>query len=99
MLYGIKPAAQSRTIQAAAGALIIALWAPLCLAVGALLTLVGVHVDTQAWAGFASDQVISGAEWLSILRDVVIAGLAWLAIRFRATATNKIGALTGRDVL
>ncbi len=99
MLYGTKPAAQSRTIRAAAGALVIALWVPICLAVGALLALVGVHIDTQAWAGFASDQVISMTEWLSILRDVVIAFLAWLAIRFRATATNKIGALTGGDVL
>lgn len=90
MLYGTKPAAKSRTIQAAAGALVIALWAPLCLAVGALLGLLGVHVDAQAWAGFAADQAISGTEWLAILRDVVIAGLAWLAIRFRTTATNVI---------
>lgn len=90
MLNGNKTAAKSRTIQAAAGALVIALWAPLCLAFGALLGLVGVHIDAQAWVGFAGDQVISGTEWLAVLRDVVIAGLAWLAIRFRTTATNKI---------
>lgn len=90
MLTGTKPAAQSRTIQASLAALLIALWTPIVLAVGALLALVGIDVDVQAWTGFAADGAVSMTEWLAILRDVVIAVLAWLAIKYRATATNTV---------
>lgn len=88
-----KPAVASRTNQSAFTIILIALWVPLCLAVGAVAGLLGVDLDAASWVGYGDDDVISKAEWLAIVRDLVIATLAYLAIRFRNGAFERISGL------
>lgn len=96
-MTGTKPTGASKTVQVSLASLLILLWTPLCLAVGALLTLVGIDVNAAAWTVYGDDGVIDSGEWLAIGRDLLLAVLAGFAIRFRKTAEKFLtgGVLRG----
>lgn len=88
IMTGTKPTGTSKTVKVSFAALLIALWAPLCLLVGAVLGLFGLDVNAAEWTVYADDGAIDAGEWLAIGRDLVLAILAALAIRFRKTASK-----------
>ena len=85
-----KPALQSKTVRTGLTLILVTIWQPLVMLVGALLTVVGVQVDTAAWIPYAADGAIGVEEWLSIVRDVALPLIGLLVIRYRTGAKTAI---------
>ena len=91
-----KAASESRTVRASLLALLLVVWAPLVLAVGALAGVLGLDLDAAGWTTYGDDGVIDAAERWAIVRDTVVAVLAWLSIRYRIGARAVITSLLRR---